>query len=150
MSPDTASKTVIQPGLRAGRRSSGYRSDPVSPIDVRAVVDAAVLTGDSNRIGWKASKVTFGRLSVGSSASGASTAISRWTRGRVPHRDVAAPDSLKDDQAPAGARYVVSARTKFLAPLRLVIDSIAHSCCSCGRPSREPQPSRRRSSRGTG
>lgn len=50
MSPDTASKTVIQPGLRAGRRSSGYRSVPVSPIDVRTVVDAAVLTGDSIRI----------------------------------------------------------------------------------------------------
>lgn len=46
MSPDTASKTVIQPGYRAGRRSSGYRSVPVSPHMVRAVVDAAVLTGD--------------------------------------------------------------------------------------------------------
>lgn len=44
MSPDTVSKAVNQPDLRAGRRSSGYRSVLVSPLNVRAVVDAAVLT----------------------------------------------------------------------------------------------------------
>src|SRR5437899_1984719 len=50
MSPDIVSKAVSQPGVRAGWRSSGRRSVPASPMDVRAVVHAAVLTGDSSRI----------------------------------------------------------------------------------------------------
>jgi len=50
MSPDTVSKAVSQPDFRAGRISRWYRSVPVSPLNVRTVVDATVLTGDSTYI----------------------------------------------------------------------------------------------------
>jgi hypothetical protein len=63
MTPDTPSTRVTQPGSRAGRRSSGYRSVPVSPLNVRAVVDATVLTGDSSSISaGNPAKATRARL----------------------------------------------------------------------------------------
>ena len=50
MSPCAPSTRAIHPGFRAGRRSSRYRSAPVSPRQVGAVVPATVPTGDSTAI----------------------------------------------------------------------------------------------------
>lgn len=50
MSPDTVSKAVVQPGVIAERGRAWCRPVTASPREVRAVVDAAVLTGDRSSI----------------------------------------------------------------------------------------------------